>query len=1362
MKKLFFAFSLLVTSSIAFPQLGYKYHDNFINLSVKDSSICFIQTKSNINDLEDSIANKCHKIMDSNHYIVHRSVVNTIKDVDYFSEIYTTTGDDQIIILPRIVFCVKSPTSFNSDVLQMYDKIEIESNNSKRYVLKCFVNTSKELLEMVSAISNEEWTLWCEPEMLLNIELSNPLYSQQYYLKNTGQNGGLYGIDINVEPAWNISSGNGVVVAVIDEGVDNNHEDLQGKVLSGYTACVPTGNGEPMNAGGIYKRAHGIACAGIIAANNNNIGIKGIAYDSQILPINIYSQTPNPPYYNGAVSTTDVADAINWAYPQSDIISNSWNGGGSSSDLELAIQNARTYGRNGLGSIVIFSSGNSTSNPNSVKYPANVEGVVTVGAVDNQGTIWNYSCRGDSMDLVAPSGNINLSGDVVTTDRMDILGYNNTNYVYVFGGTSAACPQIAGVAALIISANPNLTELQVVDILRTTARDMGTVGFDNTYGYGLVDAHAAVMEAYFYDREILGNDIINPCNTTYPYNMAFTYNLNNSSKPNNTTVQWSVTGNLELISSNNYQANIRPTGNGTGIIRISYTHEGYTVTKEKQITIESLPPSSNYYCNYSTTGNMTFSNELYINGTFTINNGHVVTISCIGQCLPDAKIVVQPGGKLIVNDGKLTSYCSNKMWDGIYVVGDTTKRQLAQYQGTLEVKNGSLIENAKNAIVTWDGNNYATSGGIVKCSNSIFLNNRQSIRIYDYTNHTSGGAETDNVSYAQNCTFVLNDNNLFSSNNVSFCEFVKISHVRGVSFKGSSFRDGRATADSQTKGIWSIDAGFTASEHCTMPYSNLAPCTCTGTETRTKFSRLGYGIYATNGGTTYNFTAGRAIFDTCYRAVQVVAVNNSKITRSSFDQTSQGVFTGSYATGVYLDNSSGYTVEGNSFTTNYTTCPSGFQGRGVFVQSSGSDVNTIYRNTMSNLYNGIKCNSSNSGLQVQCNEFSGSFNADIQVMNTISSSQGSSSKSAGNKFTSGAINFLNMNANNIVTYYNSGNYDANNVYCPYNSFYTTIVSNITANNCASTICIPIPVNPPGPKSAYENDDITLYESLQQIYETRLAEYTAAGYDFLLENFDVNDADIVATARLMQDTLISLSRAMSEIANRNLNAILADSVLDRESLNGWYDRINTTTAKYSLANSYFETGEYSLARQELAAIPQRFTLSSVELAEYNNFCDYNALRESVYTSGRNYAQLTDDEIAELEAIAGLNTGVSSAYANSVLCFFYGICQEIEEPDFDDTPMNNKNAIANVEENENESLAVYVYPNPADDELNILINSLPEGSTTIEFHDVAGRLMLSQEITSTNAIIDISSLKQGIYMYRIVNGDRVIARNRIVKE
>lgn len=506
MRKLFVILSLLVIYNVSYPQLGYKYHEKFISLNVKDSSICFIKTKTNINELGDNIASKCHKIMDDNHYIVHRTVIEEIKGIEYFSEIYTNTRGNHIIILPRIIFRIKVPESFDIDVLGKYDKIEIENRDSDVYILRCSAKSSEELLGIVSAISNEEWALWCEPEMLSNIELNNPLYSQQYYLKNTGQNGGLSGIDINVEPAWNISNGSGVVVAVIDEGVDDNHEDLQGKVLSGYTACVPTGVGEPMNASSTFTRAHGIECAGIIAANDNTIGIKGVAYNSQILPINICSQTPIPPYYSGFVSNCQIAQAINWAYPRADVLSNSWGGGAESNYLALSIENARTYGRNGLGSIVVFASGNNSVNPNSVSYPADIDGVVTVGAIDKQGVIWNYSCRGPSMDLVAPSGNIGGAGDVVTTDRMGSLGDDSGNYVYTFGGTSAACPQVAGVAALMISANPYLTEQQVVDILRTTARDMGTVGFDNTYGYGLVDAYAAVQAAVNYSSDLYIRD----------------------------------------------------------------------------------------------------------------------------------------------------------------------------------------------------------------------------------------------------------------------------------------------------------------------------------------------------------------------------------------------------------------------------------------------------------------------------------------------------------------------------------------------------------------------------------------------------------------------------------------------------------------------------------------------------------------------------------------------------------------------------------------------------------------------------------------------------------------------------------------
>ena len=99
------------------------------------------------------------------------------------------------------------------------------------------------------------------------------------------------------------------------------------------------------------------------------------------------------------------------------------------------------------------------------------------------------------MDLVAPSGNLGGNGDVVTTDREGALGYDPGNYTDGFGGTSAAAPQVAGVAALMLSVNPNLTEPQVRTILQQTATDMGSAGFDNTFGFGRVNALAAVQAA---------------------------------------------------------------------------------------------------------------------------------------------------------------------------------------------------------------------------------------------------------------------------------------------------------------------------------------------------------------------------------------------------------------------------------------------------------------------------------------------------------------------------------------------------------------------------------------------------------------------------------------------------------------------------------------------------------------------------------------------------------------------------------------------------------------------------------------------------------------------------------------------------
>lgn len=306
---------------------------------------------------------------------------------------------------------------------------------------------------------------------------SNPLYSQQYYLKNTGQGNGQTGIDVNAEPAWNLVLGNSdITVAVIDEGIDPDHEDLSNSVLSGYTVDNPFGYGIPQST--IFSaKGHGVACAGIIGAEDNNKGIKGVASGVKLLPVNIvpengyYDYTGQ--YHAGFAEDEKIAKAIVWASSRADILSCSWGGGSYSQDIVNAIDTARIFGRGGKGCVVVFASGNGyEQGMHYVSFPACANGVIAVGAIDNTGNIWDYSQGGPELTLVAPSGDINMNGDVVTTDRMDTLGYDNSNYTYSFGGTSAACPQVAGVAALVLSANPNLTQEQVKQILQCTARKL--------------------------------------------------------------------------------------------------------------------------------------------------------------------------------------------------------------------------------------------------------------------------------------------------------------------------------------------------------------------------------------------------------------------------------------------------------------------------------------------------------------------------------------------------------------------------------------------------------------------------------------------------------------------------------------------------------------------------------------------------------------------------------------------------------------------------------------------------------------------------------------------------------------------------
>jgi subtilisin family serine protease len=350
---------------------------------------------------------------------------------------------------------------------------------------------------IANALQENGLARWATPDWYAEVTHTNdPLFSEQFQMHNTGQTidgfAGTADADCNALEAWSITLGSSsITVAVIDDGMEN-HEDMNtsggaSRIIGGYTP-VNGGNGSP-NASG----AHGQACGGIIAASHNGIGVQGVAPNVNLLTVNIFE---------GGETTQDLANAITWAKNNgADVLSNSWGYNSctfSATNLTNALNDADANGRGGLGCVIAFSSGNSYGS--CVSYPAYVNSVIAVGAFGNDGIKSDYSNAGTALDLSGPSNDVSSQGflsgaGVRTTDRMGSAGYSSGNYTTSFGGTSASCPVVAGVAALVLSVDATLTSAAVKNILYSTAKDFGPTGRDNDYGWGAVDAFAAVQAA---------------------------------------------------------------------------------------------------------------------------------------------------------------------------------------------------------------------------------------------------------------------------------------------------------------------------------------------------------------------------------------------------------------------------------------------------------------------------------------------------------------------------------------------------------------------------------------------------------------------------------------------------------------------------------------------------------------------------------------------------------------------------------------------------------------------------------------------------------------------------------------------------
>ncbi|MEM1356994.1 MAG: S8 family serine peptidase, partial [Bacteroidota bacterium] len=336
---------------------------------------------------------------------------------------------------------------------------------------------------------------FAQPDFYAPIEryqINDPLFNQQFQMNNTGQTldgvTGANDADCNALEAWGISIGSSsTTVAVIDDGMEDHEDFNNSSGQSRYTAGFsPANNG---NGDAVSGSAHGVSCAGSISASHNSIGVRGLAPLANMISVNIFV---------GGESTQDIADGFTWAKNQgADVMSNSWGYTSCTanfSNINNAMADANANGRGGLGCVIIFASGNGYKS--CVDYPARNSNVVAVGAFANTGIRSAYSNYGPALDIVAPSNNVGGPGaGVRTTDRMGGPGYNSTNYTSNFGGTSSACPVVAGVATLLLGYNASLTSTEVKNILYSTAIDMGAAGVDNEYANGRVNALGALQAA---------------------------------------------------------------------------------------------------------------------------------------------------------------------------------------------------------------------------------------------------------------------------------------------------------------------------------------------------------------------------------------------------------------------------------------------------------------------------------------------------------------------------------------------------------------------------------------------------------------------------------------------------------------------------------------------------------------------------------------------------------------------------------------------------------------------------------------------------------------------------------------------------
>jgi subtilisin family serine protease len=335
------------------------------------------------------------------------------------------------------------------------------------YVLALAADGTYPLAEILRRVQGVGGVAWAEAETPVSacVTPNDPFYPPSGLLVR-----GQWALPrMGMPAAWDVVTGSSdVIVAIIDTGINKDLADFAGRIVSPYNALNQRTDWPEWrdNAG------HGTAVAAVAVSQGNDAeGMAGVAWNVKIMPVKIAD----------TAGTTDyvLADGIYWAVDHGADVINISFAGSDSTNVEIAAVN---YALD-HGVTVVAAAGNSY--PAGIAYPAGLHGVIAVGATTPTDSRASFSSTGPEIDLAAP-------GTEILSHKLGDTGWGWASW----SGTSFAAPEVTGVVALMKSLDSSLTPAQITSVLTSTADDLGAIGWDSSFGWGMVDADEAVAQVY--------------------------------------------------------------------------------------------------------------------------------------------------------------------------------------------------------------------------------------------------------------------------------------------------------------------------------------------------------------------------------------------------------------------------------------------------------------------------------------------------------------------------------------------------------------------------------------------------------------------------------------------------------------------------------------------------------------------------------------------------------------------------------------------------------------------------------------------------------------------------------------------------